>query len=84
MHPFPVAARVYQAGVAQVGQVARNLGLALPENFNKIADADFAAVHEIEQAETGAVGERSKEAEQVESPGDADHFYNIRLDRYVV
>jgi hypothetical protein len=83
VHPLAVAAGADDAGVAQIGQMPRNLGLALLENFNEVADADLAAIHEIEQAEASAVGKRSEEAGQVERFGRARHFYNIRLDRYV-
>jgi len=42
------------------------LGLALLEDLDEVADADLAAVHEIEQAEAGVVGQRREETNQVE------------------
>lgn len=45
--------------------MAGYLGLALLQNLHEIADTDFAAIHEIEQAQTGGVGKSGKEANQV-------------------
>lgn len=61
VHPFPLAARGDDSGAAQVSQVARNFRLAQAQNFDEIANADFAIRHEIEQAEARGVGERAKE-----------------------
>jgi hypothetical protein len=83
VHPLAFAACVDDAGVAEVGEVPGYLGLALLEDFDEVADADFAAVHEIEQAEAGWVGESGEEANQVERFRGAAHFSNIRLDGYV-
>lgn len=66
MHPLPFPARRDDARITQVGEVARDFGLALAEDFNEITDADLAAVHEVEQAQTGAVREGGEEQRQVE------------------
>jgi hypothetical protein len=63
--------------------VSRYFGLALLQNFDEVADADFAAVHEIEQTKAGRVGEGGEEANQVDRFPRAAHFSNIRLDGYV-
>lgn len=49
----------------QVSQVARNLGLALAQNLNEIADAHLPAVHQVQQPEPGAVTERGKQQRKV-------------------
>lgn len=66
VHPLALAAGADDAGVAQIGEVAGDLGLALAEDLDELADADFAVVHEVEQAEASAVGEGREEAGQVE------------------
>jgi len=45
--------------------VARDLWLALTQDFNEIADTDFAAVHQVEQAQTGAICQCGEERSQV-------------------
>lgn len=66
VHPLAFAACADDAGAAQVGEVAGNLGLALVENLNEVTDADFAVAHEIKQAQAGAVAERGEHARHVE------------------
>ena len=77
VHPFAVAAGGDDAGFAQVGEVAGDLGLGLPEDFDEVADADFAAVHEVEEAQAGGVGERGEEQGEVEGLGAARHGFII-------
>lgn len=83
VHPFAFAACVDDAGVAKIGEVSRYLRLALLQNFDKVADAHFAAVHEVEQTKAGRVGEGGEEANQIRRFGGTAHFFNIRLDGYV-
>ena len=73
VHPFPFAAGGDDAGIAQVSQVAGDLGLALPEDLDEIADADFAAVHQVEQPEACGIGKSGEEASQIEGFGGAGH-----------
>jgi len=80
VNPFPFAPGAYDAGVTQVSEMARNLGLALAEDFDKVADADFAAIHEIEQAQAGGIGKRGEESREVEWLRYTWHDLNIRLD----
>lgn len=47
MHPLAFAAGFHEAGAAQIGKVAGDLGLALAQDLDEIADADFAAVHQV-------------------------------------
>jgi len=61
VHPLAFPAGSNHAGATQVGKVARNLGLALGENLNEIADAHLSSVHEVEEPEPGAVGECRKQ-----------------------
>jgi len=56
VHPLALAAWGDDTGVAEVGEVSGYLGLALPEDFDKVADAHLAAIHEIEEAKAGGVG----------------------------
>jgi hypothetical protein len=41
--------------------VAGDFGLALMENLNEVTDADLAAVHKVEEAEAGGVGQRGEQ-----------------------
>jgi hypothetical protein len=87
VHPLALAARGDNAGVAQVGQMAGDLGLAMTENFDKEADADFAAAHEVEQAQACGVGQRRKEGGESCRFGTACHEFIIeanymRVDKY--
>lgn len=65
MHPSAFAAGSDESGGAEVGEMARDLGLLLGEHIDKIADADFIVAHEIEQTQTGWIGERLEEAGQI-------------------
>ena len=66
VHPLPFATRRDDTGTAQVGQVARDLRLALTQNLDEIADAHFPAVHKVEQAQSGAVCQCGEERGKVE------------------
>jgi len=55
VHPLAFAACADEACAAQVGEVARDLGLALAQHIDEIADADLAVIDEIEQTETRGV-----------------------------
>lgn len=66
VHPLAVAAGGDDACVAEVGEVAGDLGLALAEDFDEVADADLATVHEVEQAQADGVGESCEEAGEIE------------------
>lgn len=61
VHPFPFASCNNDAGSPQIGQMPRDLGLALPEDFDEIADADFSAIHQVEKPEAGAVRKGRKQ-----------------------
>src|SRR5688572_33304690 len=61
MHPFPVAFDLDQASPAQLGEMARNLRLVEPEGAMEIADADLLLGQQVQQAQSGGVGERFKE-----------------------
>ena len=43
----------------------RNLRLTLPQNLHQVADTHFLAVHQIQEPEPGAIGERGKQEGQV-------------------
>jgi hypothetical protein len=79
-----LAARDYDAGLAQVREVPRDLGLALAEDFDEVADADFAARHEVEQAQARRVGQAAKRRGRSKGGlgGATRHVHCIRLDKY--
>jgi len=86
VHPLPFAAGGDDAGVAEVGEVAGDFGLALLEDFDEVADADFPACHEVEETQAGGVGEgceETSETREIEFAGGFCHESNIRLDRYI-
>jgi hypothetical protein len=53
--------------------VARDFGLALAENLHEITDADFAASHQVEQAQACGIGQGGKKAGQGYGFGEAAH-----------
>jgi hypothetical protein len=82
VHPLAFPPRTHDARFLEVGEMARDFGLALPEDFHEIAYADFATVHEVEKAQASGVGEGCKEQGQTGGCGNGSHGPNIRLDRY--
>ena len=60
VHPFAVAPRRHQTRASQICQMARDFGLAEAQDLDKIADADFAARDQVQQAQARGVGERAK------------------------
>jgi len=60
VHPLAFAARGNDSGPAQIGQMARDLGLPLAQYFNEVADTNFASGHQVEQTQPGGVRERRK------------------------
>ena len=73
MHPLTLAARGDDTGVAQVGEMARDFGLALAEYLDKMADTDLATGHQVQEAQAGGVGQRSEETGQADRFGAAAH-----------
>jgi hypothetical protein len=65
VHPLPFPSSRDNAGAAQVGQVAGDFWLTLLEDLDEVTDADLAAVHQVEQAQAGAVRQRGKERGQI-------------------
>jgi hypothetical protein len=61
VHPFAFTPRSHNARTTQICQMARDLGLALREDLNEVTDADLPAIHEVQQAQTSAVGESRKQ-----------------------
>ena len=53
--PLPVAARVHEARAAKVREVAGDLRLCFAEDRDEVADADFVAAEEVEEAQARAV-----------------------------
>ena len=67
VHPLSFTTGGDNAGTAKVGEVARDLRLALLEDLHEVADADLAAVHQVEKAQPGAVSKCSEERGEIES-----------------
>lgn len=61
MHPLALTSAGNDAGRAQSGQMARDLGLWQAEDFNQITDTDFAVGHEMDEAQPGFIGQGLKE-----------------------
>jgi hypothetical protein len=79
MHPETFAAGGNETGATQIGEVARNFGLAGLQALDEEADADFVIAHEVKQAKASPVGE------SFEKSVEADFLFEIRhiwLDRY--
>ena len=66
VHPPAIAPRLDDSSPAKVGQVPGYFGLALLQNFDKIADANLLISHHVHQAETRIVPEGLKEPLHVE------------------
>lgn len=77
VHPFALAAGGDDACAAEVGEMARDFGLALAEDFDEEADADFAAGDEVEQAEASGVCEGGEEGGEAYSPIHAPIIYGL-------
>ena len=67
VHPLAITSGFDNSGPAQIRQMPRDFRLIRFEDFNEIAHADFVASHEIQQAETGSIGQRPKKQFHVES-----------------
>src|SRR5579859_1950654 len=65
MHPFALTARCDDSHAAQIRKMPGNLGLALAEYLDEVADTDFPSIHEVEEPQAGAVGERGKEQGEI-------------------
>jgi hypothetical protein len=61
VHPTPLTPRGHNAGTAEIRQMSRDLWLAGPEDFHKIADANFPVGDEVEQAKPRTVCQDTKE-----------------------
>ena len=60
VHPLPFTSRRNNPGTTQVSEMARDLWLALAQNFHEVAHADLPPIHQIEQAQTRAIGKRGE------------------------
>ena len=61
MHPASLAPGRRDAGAPEIGKMARNLGLADPEDLHEKTDADFLVGDEVEQTQAGGIGQGAKE-----------------------
>jgi hypothetical protein len=60
VHPEAVFAGFDEAGAAEVGEVAGDLGLGGVNDADEVADAGFAGLKKVEDTEASAVGEGSE------------------------
>src|SRR5579862_7087055 len=65
MHPFALASRRHNSRPSEISKVPRNLGLALSEYLNEVADANLPSVHEVQQPQTGAICQRGEQQSHV-------------------
>jgi len=77
VHPLTLPSRSHDAGPPQIRQMPRNLGLALSEDLDEIADANLPPIHQIEQPQAGAIGEGRKQQRQVIRLGRTNHNFII-------
>jgi hypothetical protein len=68
VHPQPVAARVHEAGLSQVREMARSLRLRNLQAFVDVAHADIAREQQAQNPEPRAVGQRPKERFHILEP----------------
>ena len=77
VHPLPLTPCGDHFGTSQIGQVARNLRLTLAENLDKITNAHLPAIHQVQQPEPSAIGQRSEQESQIVSLWGAVHISMI-------
>ena len=77
MHPLALATSRDDAGVPQIGQMPGDLWLALSQDFDKVADANLAAGHQVQKAQPGVVGQCREKAGQVERFGATIHIFIV-------
>ena len=73
VHPLALASRRDDTCFPQIGQMPGDLRLAQAQNFDKVADADLVAGHQVQEAQPGGVGQRREETGQVERFRTATH-----------
>jgi len=61
VHPLALTPGGDNAGFAQVGQMAGNLGLGRADDLREIADADLLPGHQIKKPQAGRVTQGAKE-----------------------
>ena len=60
MHPLAVAPGLHYSGAAEIRQVPGYFGLPLPQNLDKVADANLLFSHQVEKAKSSVVAEGLK------------------------
>ena len=60
VHPAPLASRGDNARAAKISQVPRDFWLADFQDLHKIADANFLAGNQVEETQSGAIGQGAK------------------------
>ena len=65
VHPFALAPRRHHARPPQIRKMPGDLRLALSQDLNEVADADLPSVHQVQQPQPGAIGERREKQGKV-------------------
>ena len=69
MNPLPFPPRSHQARPAQEGQMPGDFRLADSEDFDQITDANLPPIHQVEQPEPRAIGEKPEQPFEGRSGG---------------
>ena len=62
MHPAPLAPRGDDPRPPEIRQMARNFGLAAPQDLHEVADAYLLIGYEVKEAKPRAIRQNAKEA----------------------
>jgi arsenite methyltransferase len=73
VHPLAFTPGTHNARLSQIRQMPGNLWLALLENFNEVAHADFAPGHEVQKTQARRVCKSGEELNQVKRFGASGH-----------
>jgi hypothetical protein len=57
VHPFAFTSSLYDSGTTKIGEMPRNLRLALVQNLYEVANTHLTAIHEVQQPEARRVCE---------------------------
>ena len=80
VHPKPLLSRNDKAGLAQIGQVPRGGGLRNIQNGHDMANAQFAALEQVENPQSSSVGKCPKNRLRLRL---SSLGFHIRLHEYI-
>src|SRR6202040_2410638 len=82
-HPAALAEAVEEPGFAQQLQMARNAGLALPEDLRQLADVELAAREQDDEPKPGRLGNCAQCSQQVLHQAKSLPFAGSNIYRYL-